>query len=96
MPESDKPDDLLDDRTGVDEAIAQVFEGGFAESAESAQHFVDEVVFGRHTEWTQAAADPLEANRASWRALEKAGFRHVGVLDDDLGPCRLMAIDRPS
>jgi aminoglycoside 6'-N-acetyltransferase len=56
--------------------------------------FVDEVVFGRHPHWTQACAAPFEANVASWRALEKAGFRFVGTVHDALGPCRLMAADR--
>ena len=60
LPEADKPDDLLDDRTGVDEAIAQVFEGGLAESAESAEHFVDEVVFTSPTEaWFMYGIDTI-------------------------------------
>lgn len=58
--------------------------------------FVDQVAFGLHPGWTQVAANPMVANRASWGALAKAGFRHVGDHDDALGPCRLMAIDRPS
>lgn len=57
--------------------------------------FVDQVVFGLHPEWTQAAADPMVANEASWRALAKAGFHHIGDYDDVLGACRLMALDRP-
>lgn len=57
--------------------------------------FVDQVVFGLHPSWTQVAANPLVANRASWGALAKAGFRHVGDHDDPLGPCRLMVLDRP-
>ena len=56
--------------------------------------FVRDVVFALHPEWTQACAGPYEANEASWRALEKAGFRFVGVIEDADGPCRLMAIDR--
>jgi aminoglycoside 6'-N-acetyltransferase len=52
--------------------------------------FVDDVVFARHPAWTEACASPLEANVASWRALEKAGFSFVGTFDDVMGPCRLM------
>jgi RimJ/RimL family protein N-acetyltransferase len=57
--------------------------------------FVSEIVFELHPAWTQACASPLEANVASWRALARAGFRYVGTFDDELGPCRLMATDRP-
>jgi RimJ/RimL family protein N-acetyltransferase len=57
--------------------------------------FVADVVFGRHPCWTQATASPLAANAASIRALEKAGFVHVGTFDDRLGPARLMVMDRP-
>ena len=39
--EGEKPDDLLDDWTGVDEATAQIFEGVYAESAGSATHTVE-------------------------------------------------------
>jgi len=56
--------------------------------------FVTDIVFGRHPEWTQACAGPYLANEASWRALARGGFRFVGMIDDDDGPCRLMAIDR--
>lgn len=56
--------------------------------------FVDQVAFGLHPAWTQVAANPMVANAASWGALAKAGFRHVGDHDDVLGPCRFMALDR--
>jgi aminoglycoside 6'-N-acetyltransferase len=61
--------------------------------------FVEDVVFGRHPDWTQAAASPYVANEASWRALRKAGFHHVADIagdDDPDGPARLMVIDRPT
>lgn len=58
--------------------------------------FVDQVVFGTHPEWNQAAAGPYEANTASWRALEKAGFRFVGTVEDKEGPCKVMVADRPA
>ncbi len=57
--------------------------------------FVDQVVFARHPQCRQVGADPLAGNVASWRALEKAGFRLVGTFDDPLGTCRLMVLDRP-
>jgi len=56
--------------------------------------FVVDIVFGLHPGWSQACAAPYDANTASWRALERAGFRFVGLIDDDDGPCRLMVIDR--
>lgn len=57
--------------------------------------FVADVVFGLHPQWLQACAAPYAENVASWRALEKAGFRVVGVVECDDGPCRLLAADRP-
>ncbi len=56
--------------------------------------FVADIVFGLHPQWSQACAAPYAANIASWRALEKAGFRSAGIVEDKDGPCRLMVIDR--
>ena len=57
--------------------------------------FVVDVVFARHPEWTEVCASPVAANVASWRALEKAGFKFAGALDDpQLGECRLMVLTR--
>jgi aminoglycoside 6'-N-acetyltransferase len=36
-----------------------------------------------------------EQNRRSWRAFEKAGFRHVRDVEEDGLPHRLMRLDRP-
>lgn len=58
------------------------------------RRFVVDVVFGLHAEWTQVAASPYATNVASWRALEKAGFRFAGEFHDRYGPCRLMVADR--
>lgn len=55
--------------------------------------FVVEVVFGAHA-WPQVCAGPDPANRRSWRALEKAGFRFAGLIDTDEGPEHLMVRDR--
>lgn len=54
--------------------------------------FVDDIVFGRHP-WPQACAGPHPDNRASWRALEKVGFRLAGLIDTEEGRERLMVID---
>ena len=35
-----------------------------------------------------------EENRRSWRAFEKAGFRHVRDVEEDGKPHRLMRLDR--
>jgi aminoglycoside 6'-N-acetyltransferase len=35
-----------------------------------------------------------EENRRSWRAFEKAGFRHVCDVEEDGRPNRLMRLDR--
>ncbi len=35
-----------------------------------------------------------EANRRSWRAFEKAGFRHIRDVEEDGFPHRLMRLDR--
>ena len=58
--------------------------------------FVADIVFGLHPAWTQACAAPDADNVASWRALENAGFRFAGVVEDRDGPGRLMVADRPS
>ncbi len=56
--------------------------------------FIVEVVFALHPGWSQVCAAPQAGNVASWRALEKAGFRFVGMVDSKVGPCRLMAHPR--
>jgi aminoglycoside 6'-N-acetyltransferase len=80
---------------GIDYLVGDPATRGRGVGTAMIRAFVDDIVFGRHPGWTQACAGPFEANVASWRALEKAGFRFVGTIDDDAGPCRLMAIDRP-
>lgn len=58
--EDAKPDDLLDDRTGVDDAIAQVFDGVYADSADSATHTIEELVFTSPTEaWFRYGIDTI-------------------------------------
>ena len=59
------------------------------------EQFVAEIGFGCHPGWHRIAVAPMAANRASWRALEKAGFRFRAVVPDPLGDTRLMVLDRP-
>lgn len=80
---------------GIDYLIADPGGRGKGLGAAMIRAFVDDIVFGRHPEWTQACAAPYEANVASWRALAKAGFTLAGIVDDEDGPCRLMVRDRP-
>ncbi len=79
---------------GIDYLVADPAGRGAGVGSTMIRAFVDEIVFGQHPGWTQASAGPYEANTASWRALEKAGFRLAGVYEDDDGPCRVMVIDR--
>jgi aminoglycoside 6'-N-acetyltransferase len=80
---------------GIDYLVGEPGDRGRGVGAELIRAFVDEVVFGLHPDWSYAAAAPYEANVASWRALEKAGFRFAGMVEDEDGPCRLMVATRP-
>ena len=51
--------------------------------------FVTEIV---ETDFAFALVE--EGNRRSWRAFEKAGFRHVRDVEEDGLPHRLMRLDR--
>jgi RimJ/RimL family protein N-acetyltransferase len=55
--------------------------------------FTREVVFARPGV-TAAVATVEEGNRRSWRAFEKAGFRHVDDVEEGGLPHRLMRLDR--
>ena len=55
--------------------------------------FLRDVVFCR-PDTTACVATVEEANRRSWRAFEKAGFRHVRDVEEDGLPHRLMRVDR--
>ena len=82
------------DAAGIDYLVGEPGDRGRGVGSSMIRAFVTDVVFGLHPAWTQACASPYAANVASWRALEKAGFRFVGTVDDADGPCKLMAIDR--
>jgi aminoglycoside 6'-N-acetyltransferase len=55
--------------------------------------FVRDLVFSR-PDTTSCVATVEEANSRSWRAFEKAGFRHVRDVEEDGLPHRLMRLDR--
>ena len=55
--------------------------------------FTRDAVFAR-TGVDAVVATVEEPNRRSWRAFEKAGFRHVRDVEEDGLPCRLMRLDR--
>ena len=84
----------LRETAGIDYLIGEATQRGGGTGSAMIRAFARDVVFARHPEWAFAAAAPFEANVASWRALEKAGFRRVAVLDDEDGPCVLMVANR--
>jgi hypothetical protein len=49
-PRDEKPDDLLDDWTGVAEAVETVRQGGFGDTARTAEQIITELVFTSPTE----------------------------------------------
>ncbi len=84
------------DAAGIDYLIGEPANRGRGLGSAMIRAFVINVVFGLHAEWSQACAAPYAKNIASCRVLEKAGFRFVGVVEDEDGPCRLMVADRLS
>ena len=80
---------------GIDYLVADPAGRNHGVGSAMIRAFVRDVVFGQHPGWTQVGASPFEANVASWRALEKAGFRAAGEFDDEHGRCKLMLADRP-
>lgn len=81
------------DAAGVDLFVGEPDLVGRGLGPEVLTAFVQEVVFAR-PETTAAVATVEEANRRSWRAFEKAGFRHVRDVEEDGLPHRLMRLDR--
>ena len=80
---------------GIDYLIGDPADRGGGAGSAMIRAFVVDIVFGRHPEYAQACAAPYADNVASWLALEKAGFRFAGIVEDKDGPCRLMVADRP-
>ncbi len=79
---------------GIDYLIGDPADRGRGLGSAMIHAFVADVVFARRPTWSQACAAPYAENVASWRALEKAGFEFLGIVDDEDGPCRLMVADR--
>lgn len=57
------------------------------------EQFASEIVFTR-PETTACVATVEEGNSRSWRAFEKAGFRHARDVEENGLPHRLMRLDR--
>jgi len=78
---------------GVDLLIGDEDATGRGLGPQVLEQFAREVVFAR-PETHACVATIEEANRRSWRAFEKAGFRHVRDVEEDGLPHRLMRLDR--
>jgi aminoglycoside 6'-N-acetyltransferase len=96
---SDYPDweeivQVGDDVAGVDLLIGEADAIGRGLGPAILDEFARAVVFAR-PETSSIVATPEEANRRSWRAFEKAGFRHMRDVEEDGLPHRLMWLDRP-
>jgi aminoglycoside 6'-N-acetyltransferase len=81
------------DAAGVDLLIGEPDLVGRGLGAQVLAEFARDVVFadpGVHA----LVATVEEPNRRSWRAFEKAGFRHVRDVEEDGLPHRLMRLDR--
>jgi aminoglycoside 6'-N-acetyltransferase len=78
---------------GVDLFVGEPDAVGRGLGPEILREFARTVVFS-HPETTAVVATVEEANRRSWRAFEKAGFRHVRDVDEDGVPQRLMRLER--
>ena len=79
---------------GIDYLVGEPSARGRGLGAAMIRAFSRDVVLARHPEWERVAAGPFEANVASWKALEKAGFTRRAVLDDEEGTCVLMVLER--
>lgn len=86
----------IDERAaGIDYLVADPATRGAGLGAAMIRGFAVDIVLGRHPDWTQVCAGPFDANVASWKALQKAGFRCAGLIEDDAdGTCRLMVLAR--
>ena len=78
---------------GVDLLIGEERLTGRGLGPQVLETFAREVVFARPGT-VACVATVEEANRRSWRAFEKAGFRHVRDVEEDGLPHRLMRLDR--
>ena len=74
---------------GIDLFIGEPEHVGRGLGSQILVQFVRDVVTAR-----AVVATIEEQNRRSWRAFEKAGFRHVRDVEEDGRPHRLMRLDR--
>ena len=84
-----------DDVAGVDLLIGEPDLVGQGLGPRVLSEFAQEVVFADQG-IDAVVATVEEPNRRSWRAFEKAGFRHVRDVEEDGLPHRLMRLDRPA
>jgi aminoglycoside 6'-N-acetyltransferase len=89
--------DIDEAAAGIDYLVADDARRGQGLGSAMIRAFALEIVLGQHPSWTQVCAGPFAANVASCKALEKAGFELVALIDDedDDGPCQLMRLSRP-
>jgi len=85
--------DVEPEAAGVDLFVGEPDAVGRGLGPEILREFTRTIVFSR-PETTAAVATVEEANRRSWRAFEKAGFRHVRDVEEDGLPHRLMRLER--
>jgi aminoglycoside 6'-N-acetyltransferase len=78
---------------GVDLLIGEEDLVGRGVGPEVLREFMRRVVFAS-PETKACVATVEESNRRSWRAFEKAGFRHVRDVEEDGLPHRLLRLDR--
>ena len=78
---------------GVDLFIGEQDAVGRGVGPRVLEQFAREVVFA-NPETAALVATVEEPNRRSWRAFEKAGFRHVRDVEEDGLPHRLMRLER--
>jgi aminoglycoside 6'-N-acetyltransferase len=78
---------------GVDLLIGDENLVGRGLGAQALELFARRIVFSR-PETAAVIATVDEQNRRSWRAFEKAGFRHVRDVEEEGRPHRLMRLDR--
>ena len=86
---------VADDVAGLDLLIGEPDLVGRGVGPRVLSQFAREVVFA-DPEMNGVVAAVEEPNRRSWRAFEKAGFRHVRDVEEDGRPHRLMRLDRPA
>jgi aminoglycoside 6'-N-acetyltransferase len=90
----------IDDAAGIDYLIGGTADRGRGVGSAAIAAFTEDT-FGAYPETAVVVAAPQQANVASWRALEKAGFTRVweGMLDSDdpadAGPAYVYARRRP-